>query len=445
MHDHLSWISGHRVLARGGVGFDPASLPGLAARYDLSDPANLFQDGAGTIPAATGQPVGRVSDLSGNGHHLTQAASASRPTIRTVAGRRSVYGSGTQWLDVPASLSLDRRNSTLFVVHRVRSPVTTALWHMPAGFPNYRITLDQTDGGELQFFHGGLLSSGIARSHGIAAAAAVGRSGEIKLFLGRESRGGLAAAEAGSSAGGYLGNSAGNFQIVGHLYAALAYGRALGDEEIARVLAWLAAKYGAVGPEEPSFILFEGDSITQGVGGAPEEDYSAPAQFAARCARQPKWMNLGTGGDTIQNMAANTAATIGHLAKNAAYPNRIARLLIGHNDLNQERTAAQVKADIDAWIAAVRAGHAGVILAGCTILPSGLLMGAKEAARIEVNAHIRDVADFDFATDLAADPRLADPGDAAIYGDGIHPTNAGYAIVAQLEHAAFAARGYVAA
>lgn len=58
------------IKAKGGLLFDPHSM------------ASLFQDAAGTVPVtAVGQPVGRISDLSGNGHHATQAITASRPTL----------------------------------------------------------------------------------------------------------------------------------------------------------------------------------------------------------------------------------------------------------------------------------------------------------------------------------------------------------------------------
>lgn len=49
--------------------------------FDPSDLSSMFQDSAGTTPVtAAGQPVGRINDLSGNGHHATQPTAAKRPT-----------------------------------------------------------------------------------------------------------------------------------------------------------------------------------------------------------------------------------------------------------------------------------------------------------------------------------------------------------------------------
>ncbi len=67
--------------------FTPASLfPGTGAWYDPSDISTLFQDTGGATPVtASGQPVGRINDKSGNGNHWLQGTAAARP-IYTVSG-----------------------------------------------------------------------------------------------------------------------------------------------------------------------------------------------------------------------------------------------------------------------------------------------------------------------------------------------------------------------
>ena len=52
--------------------------------FDPNDLSSMFQDAAGTIPAAIGQPVGLIQDKSGNGNHASQAAAAARPTLGRV-------------------------------------------------------------------------------------------------------------------------------------------------------------------------------------------------------------------------------------------------------------------------------------------------------------------------------------------------------------------------
>jgi len=71
----------------GGGGAAPAFTPdatffaGAAGyAYDPFDYSTMFQDSAGTTPVtATGQSLGKLNDLSGNGNHRTQATSAKRP------------------------------------------------------------------------------------------------------------------------------------------------------------------------------------------------------------------------------------------------------------------------------------------------------------------------------------------------------------------------------
>ncbi len=70
---------------RVGPTFDPASVFGGAdqgAVYDFTSAANLFQSTDTSVPVtATGQPIGRVNDLSGKNNHATQVGTA-RPTFQ---------------------------------------------------------------------------------------------------------------------------------------------------------------------------------------------------------------------------------------------------------------------------------------------------------------------------------------------------------------------------
>ena len=58
------------LAAAGRKGFFPSTNPSTG----------WWQDSAGTVPAVLEGPVGRITDLSGNAYHATQATSANRPT-----------------------------------------------------------------------------------------------------------------------------------------------------------------------------------------------------------------------------------------------------------------------------------------------------------------------------------------------------------------------------
>lgn len=56
--------------------------------FDPSDMSTMFQDTAGTVPAAVGQSVARINDKSGRGNFAIQATVAKRPTLQTESGRQ---------------------------------------------------------------------------------------------------------------------------------------------------------------------------------------------------------------------------------------------------------------------------------------------------------------------------------------------------------------------
>lgn len=68
--------------------------------YDPSDFSSMFQDAAGTVPVtAPGDPVGKILDKSGNGHHATQSTAGNRPTLaQDVYGAYHLTFTGTQHL-----------------------------------------------------------------------------------------------------------------------------------------------------------------------------------------------------------------------------------------------------------------------------------------------------------------------------------------------------------
>ena len=91
----LNMTSTPVLYSRGGtVPFSIADLFASSeqgAWYGPSDIDTLFQDSAGTTPVtASGQPVGKMLDKSGNGNHAVQATASKRPTY--------TEGGGLSWL-----------------------------------------------------------------------------------------------------------------------------------------------------------------------------------------------------------------------------------------------------------------------------------------------------------------------------------------------------------
>jgi hypothetical protein len=83
-----SALSSAFAVRRGGGGaFDPATLFGGTKKgfaYDFVSPSLLFQNSNGTgAVAANSDPIGYVTDLSGNGRHGIQATAGNRPLYST--------------------------------------------------------------------------------------------------------------------------------------------------------------------------------------------------------------------------------------------------------------------------------------------------------------------------------------------------------------------------
>lgn len=98
--------------------------------YDPADMSTLFQDSAGTIPVtATGQPVGRMMDKSGNGHHVTQSTAASRPTFRDVGGLRYLEFDGANDAMVSGTVNLSATDAvTIFAGLRKLSDAAVGIF-----------------------------------------------------------------------------------------------------------------------------------------------------------------------------------------------------------------------------------------------------------------------------------------------------------------------------
>ncbi len=104
----------------GGAGNPDAAILALFAAgekgvwLDGSDLTTMFQDLAGTVPAAVDSPVGHWRDKSGNNAHWTANNSAGRPILRLVSG---VY-----WLDFDG---VDDRGTTVAIDFSATDEMTT--------------------------------------------------------------------------------------------------------------------------------------------------------------------------------------------------------------------------------------------------------------------------------------------------------------------------------
>lgn len=97
----------------------------LGAYFDIA-PQFVYQDSAGTTAASVGDPVGYLTDRSGNGNHATQSVAASRPILRQdAAGRYYLEFDGVDDFLVTSAIDFTGTDK-MFVCAGVRKESDTA-------------------------------------------------------------------------------------------------------------------------------------------------------------------------------------------------------------------------------------------------------------------------------------------------------------------------------
>ncbi len=171
-----------------------------------------------------------------------------------------------------------------------------------------------------------------------------------------------------------------------------------------------------------------GDSITAGTGTAGSDAWPTLAgkQMNVRI------VDVGVPGTTCQTLDTNFATYTAPL-KSATARNNVLTLLCGTNDLTASRTAAQAWGNIQSIVSQAKAAGFTVLIG--TILPLG---ASYEAARTTLNGLITAGYSAAGAAGLipfAANPVMGQGGQNVppyFNADNLHPTAAGYAIMAQI-------------
>ena len=167
-------------------------------------------------------------------------------------------------------------------------------------------------------------------------------------------------------------------------------------------------------------IVAFGDSLTAGLGVAPDDSYPAQLQAKLRAAGyEYRVVNAGASGDT-------TAGGLRRVDWALKSKPDIVIVALGANDAMRGQNLAAVRANLDAIVARFQKAGARVLVAGMEVPPN---YGARYAADLRrLNADVarqRKAAFMPFLLDgVAGNPRLNQP-------DGIHPTAEGYRIVVE--------------
>jgi acyl-CoA thioesterase-1 len=165
-------------------------------------------------------------------------------------------------------------------------------------------------------------------------------------------------------------------------------------------------------------IVALGDSLTAGLGVAPDEAY--PARLEERLRREGyayRVINAGVSGDT----SAGGLRRVDWVLRSQP---EIVIVALGANDGLRGQSPQAMRANLEAIVERLQRAGARVLLAGMRMPPN---YGAEYTTQFEAVfpsvARSTKVALVPFLLDgVAADPRLNQP-------DGIHPTAAGYQLI----------------
>ncbi|WP_175780158.1 SGNH/GDSL hydrolase family protein [Burkholderia anthina] len=198
-----------------------------------------------------------------------------------------------------------------------------------------------------------------------------------------------------------------------------------------------------------------GDSITDGLRSSLNRNHRWPdaltRRLSASGADSLGVVNLGISGNRLLSDSACYGTSLASRFERDALSRsgvKAVIVLIGINDINfaamppragldcdNPHTQVTAASLIDGYRRLIEAAHRqGVKVFGATLTPAGLPAG-REAIRLEVNRWVRSGGGFDGVVDF--DAILRDPARPSVLqrrydsGDGIHPSDAGYAAMAE--------------
>ena len=456
------------LLAAGAQAQSPASLPPGAVVVTDGGPG-------GTV----GAPVTRIENLADPSRPLTFTEPVGSET-----GALVTLGAALGHVDLSG---IDLRGGATLVAAVRPSPGDSSRWTMAASFVRGTAgSPDDTRGAFMLIeeranpWFGAGTDLGVRRGGTWAAFARVpvGRvrvltlrldpAGVSAAWIGRVRVFDVAATPASGLALAAALGEATHLRLSSVGYAAPAEGglvrvwpRPLSDAEVGAAVAETEQRLAALGDPvtEPSLYLdLFGDSISDPTNTEPRvllshwpNHIDVPGVLGRGFARSASTLLASgvPGGPTVaaQVELARTSSLLPPRPGRTA--ERLAVLFAGTNEISQDLStglgAAEAVAALATLVAALRdAGYDRVVVA--TMLPRTTTMVRPGMTQADVNlwrdaynAAIRAGASgADVVWDVGAAAALADPSDLSVYADGIHPTQAGAALVAAHFEAAFA-------
>jgi lysophospholipase L1-like esterase len=415
----------------GVITFSPLALsPALWLKAD----ADTFQTVDGSAASANDDPVGSVLDQSGNALHFSQATAEKRFVLKTNVqnGNPAIRSDGLSDILATPSFVLSQPLTIYAVVRRLNNSEGRifdgkglqgeAVLRSSDAFAyclNAPSTACESDGAVSRFDVFAVVLNGASSLLECGTRATVtGNPGALGISAG------MVVGGAGQDAG---------FYFNGDLAELIAYSGAhsLATRNLFRTYFQSAARWKGI-PQ----VRCAGDSLTTGTGATAGNDYPSLLQVLLGAGYEVT--NSGSGGAAVADMA--TAARVDHGRHISGLERTYGVLWGGTNDIHGSATGAQAYASNQSWWSTIRTATGKVI--ALTMLKRGNFDASMETERQAFNALVLgDDTLYDAVVDVAARAEFQDTNDTDYFGDGVHLTDAGYAVVAEMVHDAIAEIG----
>lgn len=443
------------------MSFDPSQLSNLAVW--LRADAGAYKDSALTTAAtADGDVFAGWADQSGGSNNFTQATTAnqgvyktsrfgSNPALRTNGSTGSGSAQYLQLANASASTAAKGAESGshtwFFLLNPIAFATTYQCWFNKANLGDTRLdflAVNDTTGRRFQRYNG-IYAAPLAGGKKSLANTATpyvlchtfdsAANTESWWVNGALITQRSAAYPASNSTSPFtLGTSADFTASLNADYGQVgAYNRVLSYGEISQVSSYLATwgSSSLTSYDNTVRFVFVGDSITAG-DHTTGDDNGWAYQTLGLLGKSYGCVNWGISGGTLATFVSERA--IKGLASRVPATRTVLFLFAGTNDIASGTTAATCETNLQTY--ANDAKPAGFKVVLFCILPRTTLTGPQETERQTFNTWLRanwatyGDALVDYATDGSG--RLNDASNTTYFADGIHPNDAGAAVLAAI-------------
>lgn len=403
---------------------------------DANSSGVLFSDQSGTTPAVT--LVRRINGVNSLGYASGNPSDSQAARIDTVSygGETSIYvGGAASPFTTLNGWSFDRRSFTAVFDYCSVGNANDLRGLIGNTGESLRFTLReavvssnqyylQTSDNDAAYNFG---PNDPSASSGRRVVIFRGTSTGQKLRLNGVSLTDAAAMSSETVINSFLGSISSTSAMQGPLREVVLFNRVISDGEVSQLEDYFSQRTATACPISLPLAVCDGDSITFGFGVNTINRWTVYAETnighgAIRVA------DVATSGFQWSNMQSRSTAVVDVWYSSSRTKN-ICVCMGATNALISGSSAATVFSQALTYIQARKAIGWAVIVGTC--LPSVLIDGAKETARVSYNALVLSnaIAEGYTVADVAAISEMSDPNNATYYSDGTHPTAAGQALL----------------